>query len=550
MNKNKHLLLWSSAGVFALLLLAAGQEHFGKEWREVQTASRSAEGPLDVHLRQIVNPGLGISDRCVSCHVGMAAGEQGLTGHPIAAAHTNVVHSPSEYGCTTCHSGQGRATVKADAHGDVHFWPQPMLPMKYAYAGCGTCHAANNVPNLTAFEKSRGAFERLDCLACHRVDGRGGTIRPGGGGMEGPDLSHVGVKGYDANWYEKHLQNHEQGRTPPWKNSFGAISESDRAALVNFLSTRVGAPKLIEAKAQFLSSGCLGCHKVSGVGGDAGPELSRSGERDPGQLDFARVPGGRSLSNWLAEHFRSPLGVVPGSQMPMMGLSEKQVDLLTMYVLSLRRRDLPGAYLPRDRIAVQRFGAREFAADGATIFSAICAGCHGADGKGARYPGIPPFPNIAGPDFLQLASDEFIAETIRQGRPGRKMPGWANEAGLKPEEIQRVIAYLRELGGNVAVTADTSPPQWAKGGAAAGGKLFAANCAGCHGAKGEGGEGPALNNKVLLGTATDRFLVETIGKGRRGTAMKGFNEPSPVRRSLTPSEIESIVTFIRTWEAK
>lgn len=550
MNKNKHLLLWSSVGVFALLVIAAGQEHFGKEWRVVQQASRSTEGPVDVRLRQIVNPGLNISDRCVSCHIGMASGEAEMTGSPLAAAHKPVVHPTAEFGCTICHGGQGLATEKADAHGNVHFWPQPMLPMKYAYAGCGTCHAANNVPGFAAFEKSRSTFERLDCLACHRVDGRGGTLRPGGGGIEGPDLSFVGVKGFNPHWYEEHLQKHEQVSAGPWRDSFGTISDAERAALINFLATRVGAPKLIEAKAQFLSSGCIGCHKVSGLGGDAGPDLSRSGERDPGQLDFANVPGDRNLSNWLGEHFRSPLGVVPGSQMPMMGLSERQIDLLTMYVLSLRRRELPGAYLAKDRINVQRFGAREFTTDGATIFGAICAGCHGADGKGARYSGIPPFPAIAGPDFLQLASDELITETIKQGRPGRKMPAWANEAGLRPEEIRSVVTYLREMGGNVALTVDTSPARWVKGDATAGGKLFAANCAGCHGQKGEGGEGPALRNKVLLTSATDTFLVETIRKGRRGTAMKGFNEPSPVRRALVQSEIEAIVTFIRTWAGK
>ena len=550
MNKNKHLLLWSSLGVFLLLFVAAGQENFGKEWRSIQKASRSAEGTLDVRLRQIVNPTLGVSDRCVSCHVGMAPGETGITGPAVTAAHKNVVHQTSDYGCTTCHGGQGRATEKADAHGTVHFWPQPVLPMKYSQAGCGTCHSSLNVPNLAGLEKGRSAFERLDCLACHRVEGRGGTIRPGGRGMEGPDLSHVGVKGYAANWYEAHLQKHTQATEPLWKNSFAAIGEPDRAALSDYLATRVGASKLIEAKAQFNSLGCLGCHKVSGVGGDAGPDLSRAGEKDPGQANFTHVPGAPILSNWLAEHFRSPLGIVPGSQMPMMGLNEKQIDLLTMYVLSLRRRELPSTYLPKDRVSALRFGAREFATDGATIFSAICAGCHGADGKGARYPGIPPFPNIAGPDFLQVASDEFITETIKQGRPGRKMPSWFNEAGLKPEEIARVVAYLRQLGGNTTVAPDANPARWVKGDAATGAKLFAANCSGCHGAKGEGGEGPALNNKVLLSTAHDRFFVETIGKGRRGTAMKGFLEPSPVRRALTQAEIESIVTYIRSWEAK
>jgi mono/diheme cytochrome c family protein len=387
MKKNKHLLLWSSAGVFALLLVAAVTENFGREWRNAQKASASAEGPIDVRLRQIVNPGLNVSDRCISCHVGMGPGEQGIAGDPVVAAHKYVVHSPAEFGCTVCHGGQGLATTRADAHGDVQFWPQPMLPRKYSYVGCGTCHTPLNVPNLASLEKSRGAFERLDCLACHRVDGRGGTIRPNGGGMEGPELSEVAIRGYDAGWYEKHLQKNAESAQGPWKHSFGAISDSDRAAL-------------------------------------------------------------------------------------------------------------------------------------------------------------------AGRDFLQLASDDFITETIKQGRPGCKMPSWAHEAGLKPEGIRRVVAYLRELGGNVAFTSDANPARWVKGNAAAGAKLFAANCAGCHGQKGEGGEGPALNNKTLLATATDRFLLETIGRGRRGTAMKGFLDPSLAQRTLTATEVESIVTFIRTWEAK
>ncbi|MBK6796485.1 MAG: c-type cytochrome [Acidobacteria bacterium] len=554
MNRNKHLLLWSSVGVFILLVMAAANENLGREWRQIQGTARSPEGApegaMDVHLRQVINPGLNISDRCVSCHVGMAPGEQGIIGDRVLAAHKAVVHQPAEFGCTVCHGGQGRATDKADAHGDVHFWPEPMIPIKYAYAGCGTCHTPLKVPNISTLEKARGAFERLDCLACHRVDGRGATIRPGGGGLEGPDLSSAGFRGFDTGWYETHLKKSEEAQNGPWKASFGAISEEDRGALTTYLSTRVGSSKLVEAKAAFNSSGCLGCHKVSGVGGDAGPDLSRAGEKDPGILDFTHVPGSRTFALWLGEHFRSPAAIVPGSQMPMMGLSENQIDLLTMYVLSLRRRELPGAYLPKDRVQVLRFGAREFSTDGATIFSAICSGCHGADGKGRRYAGSLTYPAIAGQDFLELASDEFITETISKGRPGRKMPVWASDSGLKPDEIVRVVAYLRQLGGDISFKPDSSPARWIKADKAAGSRLFTSNCSGCHGQKGEGAEGPALNNKVLLSNATDRFLVETIGRGRRGTAMQGFLNPSPTRSTLSTQEIESIIAFIRSWEAK
>jgi mono/diheme cytochrome c family protein len=87
-----------------------------------------------------------------------------------------------------------------------------------------------------------------------------------------------------------------------------------------------------------------------------------------------------------------------------------------------------------------------------------------------------------------------------------------------------------------------------KGDAKAGAALFADACASCHGANGEGKEGPALHNQGLLANATDRYLVETIHRGRRGTSMPSFAASSTTHRLLSDEEIESIVTFIRTWE--
>jgi mono/diheme cytochrome c family protein len=54
---------------------------------------------------------------------------------------------------------------------------------------------------------------------------------------------------------------------------------------------------------------------------------------------------------------------------------------------------------------------------------------------------------------------------------------------------------------------------------------------------------------VLLANATDTYLMETIRRGRRGTSMEGFANPSTVRPALAAEEIESIVTYLRTWEA-
>ena len=54
-----------------------------------------------------------------------------------------------------------------------------------------------------------------------------------------------------------------------------------------------------------------------------------------------------------------------------------------------------------------------------------------------------------------------------------------------------------------------------------------------------------LSNTVLLSTATDTYLFETIRRGRRGTAMEGFATPSPTRPALSDAEIEAIVTYLR-----
>ena len=552
MNKNKYLLLFSSLGVLLLLVIAAVSENFFKEWQAIQNTAKNQEGLIDVRLRQIVNPNLRTTDRCVSCHVGMAPGEQITSNLPVAGAHKPVVHSPTEMGCTVCHGGQGLATEKDAAHGNVHFWPEPMLPAKYAYASCGTCHTPLNVPNLPTLTAARSTFERLDCYACHRVEGRGGTLRVGGvGGMEGPDLSGIGIKGYNADWYSAHLQKSQAAVDGPWKTSFSEISDADRESLKIYLGTLIGASKLIEAKAQFNTVGCTGCHKVGSFGGDAGPDLSRVGEKDPGQLNYRNVRGDHTLSNWMVQHFRSPGSTVAGSQMPALGLSDDQIDLLTMYMLSLRRRSLPDVYLPKDRLRALRFGEHEFALNGATIYSTVCSSCHGADGRGNRFAGISPYPSITNPDFLSLASDDFLFQTISKGRPGRQMPAWGErENGFSANEIKAVVAYIRSLGGNIQPAADTMPQIWASGDVNHGARLYASNCAGCHGHTGEGADGPALNNKVFLASVTDTFLVGTISQGRRGTVMQGFSSASPTRRELTKDEIESIVVFIRSLEKK
>jgi len=551
-RKNKHLLLWSSVGTLALLVGVAVEQNYLQDWQLAQAAvaERLAPEPFEVELRQVVVPELGLADRCVSCHVGMAAGVTGIEGDRIYGAHPKVGHDPAKFGCTVCHGGQGRATSQSDAHGNVPHWPAPMIPRRRAQAGCGSCHAQVAVPSQPVLERGRAAFERNDCLSCHRIDGRGGTLRPSGsGGLEGPDLSRVGAAGYRDDWHEQHVEQHEQASSGPWMHAFRPVLAAERTLIEGYLATRSGAPDLVEAKALFHSLGCRGCHRAGGLGGDDGPDLARVGNKDPGQTSFAGVRGPPTLATWFGEHLQDPARVTAGSQMPALHLDAAQIDGLVLYLLSLRRSPVPEAYWPRDRMLAERFGRHEFATDAVTLYGALCGACHGPRGAGLRYPGTEPFPAVANPDFLTVADDRFIAATIREGRPGRRMPAWGSaDGGLTDEHIDRLVAHLRELGGGEAYWSDGRARRWIDGDAKAGAELFAEQCASCHGSAGEGDEAPALANPKLLTHGSDTFFVETISRGRRGTTMEGFARGSLARRSLSNDEIEAIVAYIRTWE--
>jgi hypothetical protein len=79
-------------------------------------------------------------DRCESCHIAaddprFTSAKEPLRTHPYSAEMGDVFrngrwerrHKFSEFGCTTCHDGQGRGLEAGDAHGENSFWPDPML---------------------------------------------------------------------------------------------------------------------------------------------------------------------------------------------------------------------------------------------------------------------------------------------------------------------------------------------------------------------------------------------------------------------------------------
>ena len=131
-----------------------------------------------------------------------------------------------------------------------------------------------------------------------------------------------------------------------------------------------------------------------------------------------------------------------------------------------------GVMLPGVQSQAQGQGRRNA---GAQVFSSNCAGCHGADGRGAeRGPSIATMPSVI------AKSDDDLLSIVTKGVPGTGMPPFGS---LDEASRVAVVAYLRTLQGKDKAAAPVT------GDAEAGRALFygKAQCSNCHMVSGQGG---------------------------------------------------------------
>jgi len=400
---------------------------------------------------------------------------------------------------------------------------QVAIPALGAVDRCVSCHPGIDDPRMKGLPNPYGTHPG-DILKHHPVDRYGCTVCHQG---QGQATNFHDAKAEDAFW-DYPLLGAEQTQS-----SCLACHDAEKLPAGQVALLREGI-RLYQAKS------CGSCHKLEGRGGMLGTALDDEGSKTKHQLIMANLKPPHTTARWHEQHFRDPGAVVAGSQMKNQNLTPREIRALTVYMLALRRRDVPESYLAPDKIEEKYRALHRPALSGEEAYKQYCYACH-ADGSYGRWEKTFKrfIPAIRGAGLLSIASAEYLTTNIAKGRPGTQMPNWE---GLQKEEISALVQYLR----GPSPSPNPQPPTpAAPGSAGTGAALFGANCAGCHGATGRGGIAPELNNPTFQQAASDTFIAATIRNGRKGTAMPAFQRPGTT--GLNDKEIGDVIAFLRTF---
>ena len=179
---------------------------------------------------------------------------------------------------------------------------------------------------------------------------------------------------------------------------------------------------------------------------------------------------------------------------------------------------------------------------GEMLYKQNCVFCHQADAIGKT--GFAP--SLSNPELLAIASDKYLASTIRDGRIGTAMGPYAH---LDKEKIVAIVAYLRSHETLPHRSAEVDKQRSAQGDARKGQLWYHDICSTCHGPKGDGylagSSGTAIGKPGFLYKARDGFIRETIKYGRSNTRMLPFYGSAGLA-NLDEQEIEDIITYLRS----
>jgi mono/diheme cytochrome c family protein len=384
---------------------------------------------------------------------------------------------------------------------------QIVLPELNRVDRCTSCHVAVEDPSYGGFRlplayhpnHDRHPFDKFGCTICHQGQGRATTR----------EAAHGHVEFWDHPMLEmKYIQS---------------------ACGKCHLPTDVpDAPKLAHGHEVFEKAGCIGCHKLHGIGGVIGPELDNVGA--------SRSP------EWLLKHFKNPAAVTPGSAMPPIQASEADLDELTLYVLSFTGEPLSAYHVSMKTIPGPAAGRRLFDEKG-------CFGCHSVGGKGGNI----------GPALDQVAQRhdaKWIVGHFQNPQgvsPGTVMP----QFNFTEQETRALTEFLLSLTdtnvvGFLKLPSAINPIERGRS------VYKKYGCAGCHGADAKGGV-PNPNAKtaeqvpgllyVSEGYTKDELRKRILDGQREIPVMDSKKPPAPLymppwRGKIAEGELNDLIQYL------
>jgi mono/diheme cytochrome c family protein len=455
----------SSVAFLAVLAISPVKDYF-REYRGYQHAYRErllatagsskelkAAQAESVQIRQVWLRELdGRVDRCTSCHLGVDETRMADAPQPFRL-HPPTPHTPEDlqrFGCVSCHRGQGRATTREAAHGEVAEWNSPLLPLPYTEASCGTCHLGETVPEAALLSAGRRLMRRAGCFGCHQLAGQDDGWR-----SDAPDLSGLAEKTYPE-WLRAWLKDPKSLRPGTWMPGFH-LADDEIEDLTAYLWVQPPLSKLSDeggaepppgdfdrGKTLFRESRCISCHTVEGRGNGSAPELSGVGSK--------------VNRKWLIAFLADPHAFQPATAMPRYHFSRQDLLDVSQYMVEdLTDPAAPapgGSYHP----AVRSVESGE-----ALYRKYGCGGCHDLGGRGETTRIGPELTGIGGKPVAQLdfghrddlprRLPDWLAAKVTQPRSFRddlKMP----EFGFDDGQVEALVTAL------LAATGESLPPAY------------------------------------------------------------------------------------------
>ena len=308
-------------------------------------------------------------------------------------------HPLLEFGCTSCHHGQDRATEFGRA-GHVPpnpkmerrwsgavvsllpgpwdyakrqwqweenpFLDTPMFPRQYYEAGCIKCHSGQvNVDGGEQITKAMQTVELYGCYACHKISNwRFTDLR-----KPGPDLTGIAEKttpDWALRWISEPHEFRSTTRMPSFfyqRNMVGPyVPAAEKAqniknqnaeihAIVAYLFAKsthrvwqapAGAGDAARGKALVENIGCLGCHVNSEQVKDEKSGEIRLAKRDDVPLErnygFNLVGvGTKTHPAWVYNWVKNPKAYYADAPMPSLRLTDQEASDVTAYLMTLQK---------------------------------------------------------------------------------------------------------------------------------------------------------------------------------------------------------------------